>query len=268
MQSSSKIRMFWRLYRNEMHKLLMEIIIFAILAVIINLFFYFKISGPAARDNGLILSLLDSNLLLFAFLIPFLASFRILNQEWSHHTIYLLLSLPASGCAVLGAKLAALFSQLLIGILTVGICGGILAIAKIPPNQQQLLYSALSDPRMSWAWLFFLSCITGMLALLCISFFSQVVGRLCRILDRLVTGFTFLATLYLASRLHHLAGMLLQPDSSFRFLTANKEMWAIKLHTMAPVPTSYMVISLLFDLLIAAAIFVAAAVIYDQRLEL
>lgn len=269
MQSGSKIRMFWRLYRNELHKLLTEILILAILAVTVNLLSYFKVSGPAAREFGIVLGLLDLNLLVIVFLIPFLASFRILSQEWSHQSIYLLLSLPVSGGVVLGAKLAALFSQLLIDILTVGICGGILSFVKIPPNQWQLLHNALYDPRMNWLLFFLLACITGMLVLLCISFFSQVAGKLCRKFSKLVTGLTFLATLYLTTRLHSLlSSLILQLHGIKSGLVVKAAHGAWTLNTLAPCQTPYMISYLLLDLLIAAALFAAAAILYDRKLEL
>lgn len=140
---------------------------------------------------------------------------------------------------------------------------------QIPPNQWQLLRNALYDPRMSWLLFILLACIMGMLVLLCISFFSQVAGKLCRKFSKLVTGLTFLGTLYLTTRLHSLlSSLILQFHDINSGLVVKAAPGAWALNTLAPGQTPYMISYLLLDLLIAAALFAAAAVLYDRKLEL
>lgn len=233
--------MYWALFKNEMHKLLPETMILVALTLAVYLIVYYK---ATVHDTAYTAAVV---LLGLTFLVPFLASFKVLSQEWSHQTIYLILSLPASGALVLGAKLAALSCQLLIGNLIAFFFGCLLIAIRFPlpgpvtfgPGTQMLLAT-------------YLSFIVSTIFLICISFLSQIVGRLRHKLSKLITLVTFLVPLFLYSKLFFL---IISEFNIMKFNPLSFQLWR---------PICY----LLLEVLAAVVIFVIASMVYDNKLEL
>jgi ABC-type transport system involved in multi-copper enzyme maturation permease subunit len=63
--------------------------------------------------------------------LPLLSSFKLLSREWSHNTVYLVMSLPVSGAMILGSKMMVLLTQYIVGTLLIGLSGSLLYATKL-----------------------------------------------------------------------------------------------------------------------------------------
>ena len=256
MQNSS-LKKFFKLYGKEMRELRPEIIVVLVATIVIDAFFYFKaqqIPGVVIGPSMMILGL--------AALLPFISSFKLLGREWNSNTIYLLLSLPVKGGSILGSKLLALLSQYIIGTVVVSAGGFILAILLFP----QLIADIVSQAQMagidteilSWAGaglLFYLMSIVGMAYVICISFFSQLVGKLGRRFSGAITAIVFIATFWLM-------GKIMMPIG--QFLGSQLFMHNFSIAAL----NQLLSINTLILLAGTVIIFLAAMLVYNHKIEL
>jgi len=214
---------FSALYGKEMHELRPEIIIVLVSAALICLTMYFK-----AGSNTRALLIFPIFLLMgLAAFLPFVASFKLLSKEWSNNTIYLIMSLPVSGEMILGAKLAALISQYLIGTLVVIASAALWVLPHLPEIIRSLNSMTGSDqslmqfiPGIAMAYLL---SVTGLFYLISISFLSQLIGKLFTRFVGLVTLIVFLITLYLGGCLMEIPRSLINASSSFNIIGPNMQ---------------------------------------------
>ncbi|HCF71394.1 MAG TPA: hypothetical protein DER33_07420 [Syntrophomonas sp.] len=206
---AKRLKMFTALYAKEMRDLAAETIIVAGLAVVVNLFLFFKLNHtPYAH----ILVLPNLMLLGLAAFLPFISSFKLIYREWKSNTIYMLLSLPVKGALVLGAKMAALVTNYIAGTLAVLVSGFIVSLALVGEEIQRALQTIHLTPGVSYGQLlgtgllFYLLSIAGLIYLVSISFGSQIVGKLVRGYSGLVTLLVFLALLFTIQDLGLLVG--------------------------------------------------------------
>ncbi|WP_054695186.1 hypothetical protein [Syntrophomonas palmitatica] len=128
-------RKFFALYRKEMRDILPEIIVVAAIAIVLTAVVY--INNPQMPQLVMLPLLMAMGLTVF---LPFVSSFKLLWREWNNNTIYLVMSLPVKGGAVLGSKLLALLSQYLAGSLAVVITGLTILLLQAPELQPALTY--------------------------------------------------------------------------------------------------------------------------------
>ncbi len=245
---------FWALYRKELHELRPEILIVAGLGLLV-LILLATVGSPARNvlvfPWGMMIGL--------AGLLPIVSSFR-LGREWNTNSIYLLMSLPVKGGTVLGAKLAALITQYLLGILVIGVTGLIMAVVMIPDlsSAWQALSRITIDPSL-WSqiiWGLVLAFVFSLVLLayvVNISFFSQVVGRLVKRYSGLLTAGIFLFTLWLAGKV--ILGIW-EGLSQAQFID------------VTTAPLQLMGTNTLIFAVVAAAVFILTVLIYDRRTEL
>lgn len=245
---------FWALYRKELRELRPEILIVAGLALLV-LVLVATVGSPVNRilifPWGMVIGL--------AGLLPVVSSFR-LGREWNSNSIYLLMSLPVKGGAVLGAKLAALITQYLLGVLVIGVTSLIMLAVMVPDLSMawQTLSRMTVDPAL-WSqivWgtvLAFIFSLVLLAYVVSISFFSQVTGRLVKRYSGLLTAGIFLFTLWLAGKiiLSVWAGL--------------SQAWFVE---ATSAPLQLMGINILIFAVVAAAVFFLSVVIYDRRTEL
>jgi hypothetical protein len=258
MPTAGKGRRFWTLYKKELRELTPEIVILIATSILLNVYAYFK----AAPLTGLSLTLTVG---LAAFLpsvglaafLPFISSFK-LSREWKNQTVYLMMSLPASGALILGAKLTALMTELVIGGLAAGTAGGLAIMASYPGEIKQLM-SMVPNVYSNLA-LMALFGLVNVMFFCCISFLAQVLGKLVRKYSGLLSFVSFIAILILLSKgieminaagiTHFGLGMGLNPPLPF------------------PDPSSYILYSSVIIAVVSVLVFFIAALIYDRRLEL
>ncbi|MGE5381079.1 MAG: hypothetical protein ACM3NT_08450 [Methylocystaceae bacterium] len=104
---SNKLTMFGRLYRRDMERIGVESLGLAGVALITIL-----LGLTPWNKNVIILPLVVVTGV--AMVLPIITSLLSLHREWKENTIYLLLSLPVGGSSVLGAKLLAALTQVVI----------------------------------------------------------------------------------------------------------------------------------------------------------
>lgn len=183
--------------------------------------------------------------------IPLICSFKIISQEFSHNTIYLLLSAPLSGSRVLGAKLAAILSQFLLGM---GI-GLVSALLVLWPD---LLNSGLTLPD-GWATIILAFVLLGfafVLFLFCSSFFGQMIARLFRRFHSVVSLIVFVLVIRLASK-------LAVPGNELIMMNIHSGAWNLDSSALITLYTP----SLVF-ILAAIILFILSVLIYDNKIEL
>lgn len=245
----SKRKMFTALYRKEMREILPELIVVVTITVLLDAFVLFRYAG---HNQGVILMPIFFTMGLAGF-IPLLSSFKMLSTEWSTNTVYLIKSLPVSGAMVLGAKLLALFTQLIIGILVAGGIGTLMVLQALPEAMPALSAhpEAFTRAALVFAWL-----LIGFLLLCCASFLSQTLGRMTSKHSGMLTMVSFVVIMGLVNKIWGLIGSFIAPDSNPIISGFGRTFWNIS--------TAYS----LGTLLIAALLFVGAVWIYDRKLEL
>lgn len=194
---------FSALYGKEMRELRPEIIIILVCTAVISLTMFSR--GGSERDFFIVPLFLLMGLAAF---LPFISSFKLLNREFSSNTIYFIMSLPVRGGMILSSKYLALLSQYVIGTLAVG-AGEFLLLYPHREQIDSFLSSALgvSGSVSSVALvlgLFYLQSVMQLSYALAISFLSQLVGKLTTRMSGLATIGTFLAVLYLGSKIVYL----------------------------------------------------------------
>lgn len=254
-------RMFSALYGKELRDLAAEIIIVAALAVVVNVFLFFRLNHTQYMH---ILIVPNMMLLGLAGFLPLISSFKLIYREWKGNTIYMLLSLPVKGASVLGAKAAAVLTQYVVGTMTVMISAVLLSLALAGPDIAsaiQELYIATNVNLTQLAVtgvLFYLLSMAGLLYLVSISFGSQMVGKLVRTYSGLVTLVVFVALLYIMQTL----GGLLANQFSPYFATFISNQWTIATFNR------FLLLSTAALLSGAGMIYVGTVWIYNRRLEL
>ncbi len=253
---SNKLKMLGQLYKKDLHEIIPEIMIVLIGVVLVTASFFLRSSEPSPV---FILPLL----LLFglAGLLPLVASFKLLSREWANNTVYLIMSLPVSGGMVLGAKMLVLISQYIVGTLLIGISAYLLYINGLYQsfNPQQSGHILLQNPELvQYLLAFYFSGLVFLIFLCCISFLSQVVGKLSRKLSGLITTGAFITILIISGKI--LNGLGLEN------ISANPV--AMRMGNDASSFIYDLNISSLSHLLLALIIFILAAIIYDRKLEL
>lgn len=254
-------RMFFALYGKELRELAAEIFIVAALAVVVNLFLFFRLNHTQYMHMLIVPNMM---LLGLAGFLPFISSFKLINREWKSNTVYMLLSLPVKGSSILGAKAAALLTQYVVGTMTVMISAVLLSLALAGPEIRSAIQELYIAPSVNLTqlagtgMLFYLLSIAGLLYLVSISFGSQLVGKLVRSYSGLATLVVFIALLYIMQTL----GGLLANQFSPYFTTFISNQWTVATFNR------FLLITTAF-LLSGASIICAGTVwIYNRRIEL
>lgn len=250
---------FFKLYTKEMWELRPEIFIVLAATLVIDILLYFKAQEFPALAVAPLMMILG----LAAFL-PFISSFKLLGREWNFNTVYLLLSLPVRGGSILGSKLLALLSQYIIGTVVVSAGGVILAFLLFPePGLLETLRTLGIDTRiqtmLSSGFLFFLMTLAGMAYVICISFFSQLLGRLVKRFSSLVTAVVFVATFWLMGKAMNPLWQQLENYNQVHLNQYNFSLAALN---------QVLGISTLIMLAGAAIVFIAAVLVYNHKIEL
>lgn len=208
-------RMFSALYRKELRELAIDIVIVTVLAVLVNVYLFFKLNhGPYVH------LLIVPNLMLLglAGLLPFISSFKLISREWKSNTIYMLLSLPVKGTAVLGAKAAALLTQYVAGTMAVAVSSVLVSLALAGPEIGAAIRQLYIHPEINLnqllgtGMLCYILSMAGLVYLVSISFGSQMVGKLVRSHSGLVTLVVFIVLLYVVQ---YLGALLAYPFSPY-----------------------------------------------------
>ncbi|NLW90261.1 MAG: hypothetical protein GXY34_01480 [Syntrophomonadaceae bacterium] len=217
MQTSSW-RRFSALYSKELRELRPEIVIVVAAAVLICVTMFVK-SGTSERD----LLVLPIVLLMgLAGFLPFVATFKLLGREWSSNTIYLIMSLPASGELILGAKLAALISQYLLGTLVVIASAVVWLYPHLPELVRSLnsmtgidMQLAQFIPGIAIAYLL---SLTWLFYLISASFLSQLISKLFTRFNGAITLIAFVIILMLGSWLMEISRSFINTSSSINIV--------------------------------------------------
>lgn len=238
--SANWFKKFMALYKKQMREILPEIIVVAAVAVVISLVLYYKVGAfPPAIGFPVVM------LIGLAGFLPLISSLR-LSQEWSNHTIYLMMSLPVGGGMILGSRLAALLTQYLLGTVMAGLSGLLLTLALFP---EAFSYVEKILPYWGHAALMYLISMASLAYLLAISLFSQVAGKLVNRFSGLVTALVFIITLWLSGKVMEL-------------------MWAPGTVELRETTLSLLSSVLGQILLVTALIFALAVMVYNRRVEL
>lgn len=254
---SSKMKMLGQLYMKDLHEIIPELVIVACGVVLVTVGYFLR----ASNDPNPVIVLPLMLLFGLAGLLPLVASFKLLSREWTNQTVYLIMSLPVSGWMVLGTKLLVLISQYIVGTLLIGGSAYLLYITSLyqffAPGQPA--HMLLQNPDLfKYMLAIYLSGTMFLIFLCCVSFLSQVVGKLSRKFSGLITAVTFIATLIISGRIMDIFGVgqysanpiaLRMMESSSHFAYS-------------------MNLTSLGQLLIAVLIFILAVVIYNKKLEL
>jgi len=260
MQTSAWQR-FSALYNKEMRELRPEIVIVVATAVLICLAMYCK-SGVDAR-NLLIFPIFL--LMGLAGFLPFVASFKLLGREWSTNTIYLIMSLPVSGEMILGAKLAALISQYLLGTLVVIAS----AVFWVQPHLPEIVSSINSMtgsevtlikfiPGIAMAYLL---SLTWLFYLISVSFLSQFIGKLFTRFNGMITLLVFLVTLFLGGWLMEIPRSFINTSSSFNIIGPN-------IQSSLQQAVLFMGVNSAIYFVVASLVMFISILIYRYRVEL
>ncbi len=255
--SKSKLKMFTTLYLKDLHEVTVEIFIVLIGVVLVTIGFSLNSDVPSPAFVFPLLLLLG----LVGFL-PLLSSFKLLSREWSHNTVYLIMSLPVSGAMILGSKMMVLLTQYIGGTLLIGLSGYLLYTTELfqyfAPYQLDLSQLSNHPEIISTLLAFYLAGLAFLIFLCCTSFFSQIAGKLSSKFSGLVTAATFIITLILSGKLLEVLGTGSHKVNLVMMrMSGNTESLANSLN-----------FSSLSYLLLAIILFIAAAVIYDRKLEL
>jgi hypothetical protein len=254
---SNKLKMFGQLYRKDLHEIIPEILIVVIGVVLITASFFLRSSEPSPV-------VIVPLILLFglAGLLPLVASFKLLSREWSNNTVYLIMSLPVSGAMVMGAKMLVLISQFIVGTLLIAISGYVLYANGLyqyfTPQQPGYMLLQNNPELVKYLLAFYLSGLVLLIFLCCISFLSQVVGKLSRKFSGLITAGAFIAILMISGKILNAVGM------------GNTAANPIAIRMMGDTGSFIYNLNLssLSYLLLAFIIFILASLIYDRKLEL
>lgn len=254
---SSKLKMLGQLYKKDLHEIVPELVIVACGVVLVTVGYFLRSSNDPNPVIVLPLMLLFG----LAGLLPLVASFKLLSREWTNNTVYLIMSLPVSGEMVLGAKLLVLVSQYIIGTLLIGASAYLLYSTSLyqffAPGQSA--HMLLENPDLIHYMLaLYLSGTMFLIFLCCVSFLSQVVGKLSRKFSGLITAATFIATLVISGKIMDAFGM--------GQYSANPV--ALRMLESSGHFAYNMNMTSLSQLLMAVLIFILAAVIYNKQLEL
>lgn len=118
---TKKWTLFAQLYRRDMEKVGKESLGLAGVALVIILLSL----APWSKNIVIVPVFIVAGVAMF---LPLLTSMLSLHREWRENSIYMLLSLPVGGTAVLGTKLLAALTQLIINtiiVLAMGIISGL-----------------------------------------------------------------------------------------------------------------------------------------------
>lgn len=243
----SKLSMFFAMYKKELRELLPEIIIISSLAIILNLALFFKANDMIRM--ALIPGILVIGLAAF---LPVVSSFKILAKEWKYNTLYLIMSLPVSGSIVLGAKLAALASQYLIGTIVASLSLVFLLITLIPEA-----YTIIMSNINYWPFLlnFYILSLIVVIYVFCISFFSQLVGKLVKRFSGLLTFLVFLASTYILGEMMNYIAV-----DIFNF-------YGILVNDQLP-SVAFLLANYTLVMLFALPVFIVSVLIYNYKVEL
>jgi len=177
---TSKWRMFRKLYLKDLQSVKMEMLIFIAAVAVWNIFLYYKSISGWEYEMSLGLSTIAFGIAAFT---PFIQSFKLLQNEWKHNTVYMIMTLPISGNMFLLSKLAVIISQYIIfGLVSVI---GFLLLSFTTP-------------------ICVLTCIgiiVGMIFATVLAFFSSVIGKLVKRFSGLTTLITFLVSGYIFARI-------------------------------------------------------------------
>lgn len=196
------------------------------------------------------------------FLVPLYSAVQLFRREWSGGTIYLLLSLPLGGFLIFFSKLLAVLLEFMIqiigvfGLTIVFVCLSGPANPHLAFNFANFFYTSnlIHAPEIHAMGMAFLTMLGGLALVTAAIFFSQSLSRLVPKYQDLSAFVFFLLSLWGAIKIAAGLGGAIIP-----FSTAPPEpalIWQITFFLLG------------IELMIAGLYLVAAAYIYDTKLEL
>ncbi len=240
----NRFKMFLKLYQKEMLGLKTEILL-TVLGVIGAAILSYTVGARLNWTNGLLVATGG-----LAALLPVITAGKIFSKEFDHNTIYLVMSLPVRGSMILGSKLAAVVSQYLAGTIVFMVCTAALILNLLPVEINIIIEEIGSIPWGLFSVVYFLSVAFGTY-LVTLIFFSQIVGKLVAKFQGFITAFTLVGTFWIT---HKFMGAMIG------YHEENVSM-------LIPPVEPFLYASLLY-VGIALAIFIAAVLIYNWRIEL
>ncbi|MGE5390654.1 MAG: hypothetical protein ACM3PE_06270 [Deltaproteobacteria bacterium] len=258
---TSAWRRFSALYIKELRELRPEIVIVVAAAVLICLTLFGK-SGTSERNLFIFPIFLLMGLAGF---LPFVATFKLLGREWSSNTIYLIMSLPAGGGLILGAKLTALISQYLLGTLVVIVSAFVWVYPHLPELVQSLNSMTGSGmqlvqfiPAIAMAYLL---SLTWLFYLISASFLSQLISKLFNRFNGVITLIAFIIVLILGGWLMEIPRSLINASSSFNIIGPN-------IISSLQQAILFMGINSVIYFIVAWLIILTSILIYNYKIEL
>lgn len=249
----AKWPMFIGLYKRDMEQVAKETLGLAGVALVIILLSL----TPWTRHVVLVPFIIVTGAAMF---LPLLTSILSLYQEWRGNTIYLLLSLPVGGSAVLGAKLLAALTQVIINGLVVTIMGAVSMLQFMPAEgvNWDLFWTqtmaAWQQSQMGLIMPYII--IIGLLSItyvICGLQLGLLMGRLFRKFTALATFIGIVAVFWVSSSvLGALAEAAVNP---------------LRWHPGMPVPTGDLLTIIALMLGIIVLLFSGTVYIFNHRIE-
>ncbi|MDS1029796.1 hypothetical protein RDV78_04640 [Bacillota bacterium LX-D] len=255
---NNKFKMAFALYKKDLHELLPEIILVAVLAIMIMLGLTIWGIGPVVILPLVILCGL-------AYFLPVLDSFKMLFKEWSTNAIYLVLSLPVSGNMVFGVKLLALLTQFIIGILITGVTCFItllFGMAETDTSWAQIwgIFGTDFNVYLKLSLLLFLLTVAVLTFLICLSFFSSILGKVIKKYSGVVTFASFIIFWNLAGKVINYIFSFMGNSPNMHLDLANLPVQNNLLLPLGEIALVYFLTALVF--------FIAATQVYQRKTEL
>lgn len=249
--SNNRFRGFTALYRQNLQEVRFEILAVIIAALLLDGWFYFHLSY--ASGAILIPIFLTTGL---AFFVPLLSSFKLLGRELGSNQSYLIMSLPVSGASVMAAKMLALITQLILGVLACALIGGLMLPRRIPISE----ISSNMPLLIQLTTYALVGSLVFAILILSVSLFSQTVGLLIRRRRWLLTLAVFILIVYLGGRI---SGVFLEQLLGWARFSLTPDFEAKK-NALSLVFNC----SVIFDLVLAFVLTGLSALIYDRKVEI
>jgi hypothetical protein len=206
---------FRKLYLKEVKSILPLFGVFLVAVVLLHFFILYK---RESLDMDLIFALSLVTPFILAAIVAIGTGYYQLHVEWKTNSIYLLLALPIRGWKVLTAKLAAVFSLLV--LVSIGIAVSFIVILLrvkwsefMSTDDFSLVLPTFINVTANSSWMYGLA----ILFLIVIAQFAFLCGQLVSKFKWVVELGAFFAALWLVIRIHPLVSNLLiwMPDILF-----------------------------------------------------
>jgi len=199
--------------------------------------------------------------------IPFIWSaamaFYTLNAEWNSNTIYLLLSLPASGLKTIGAKTLAIFGGVVV-IIAFSVASFIAIFRDLIQGYNHFYANAgLTMSTLYWAWV---AILLFLILAIVICQFSFLIGRLVSKGRGITTCIALIASIKLSGKIFDLLSPLLKwvPEIDNQLSRFNFRSHSISITSSGGANITL----LIFFLLLSALFSILSGLIFEKRIEL